>query len=73
MANQRGNYKVISNTDRQRIVDVYRERGDYQVLARQLGIARQTALNIVARFQRGAGVDLRARGGATKLRISLDR
>ena len=71
MANRRGNCNVVNNIDRQRLIDEHRDGGDYQVLARQLGIARQTARNIVLRFQRTGTVDLQTRGGAYKQSASI--
>ncbi len=72
MANQRRNYNVVNNIDRQRLVDAHRDGADYQVLAQQLGIARQTARNIVVRFQQTGTVDLQARGGARNSKIDAD-
>lgn len=60
---QRGAYQTISNVDRERLVDAFIEGRDYQELARNLNIARQTARNIIVNFMRNDRVERQNRGG----------
>ena len=58
--------------DRPRLVDAYTGSGDCQVLARQLGVARQTARNVVIWFRQRGDINLRARGGAHNIKIDVE-
>ena len=40
----RGNYRSVANVDRERLVSAFVEGRDYQVVAKDLGIARQILL-----------------------------
>ena len=46
----RGNYRSVANVDRERLVSAFVEGRDYQVVAKDLGIARQNARNIIVNF-----------------------
>ena len=56
--------RVISNIDKQRIVNAYLdENRDYVEAAGSLGIARGTAWSIIRRYQLTVNVIARVRGG----------
>ena len=58
----------ITDTDKQRIVDAYRNHENYVEVARVLGICQSSAYAIVRRYQRH-GVVSRPRGGSHNKRM----
>ena len=66
----RGTYHAVSDIDRQRLVDAFVERRDYQAVARALGIARQTARNIIVNFSMDGRVERLPRGGSRWKKIN---
>lgn len=66
---ERRRYNVIPDVDRQRLVTAFQDGQDYIQLAQRLGIARQTARNIIIRFRQRGNVLLRPRGGAHNRKI----
>lgn len=66
---RRGRYNVMTDVDRERLVAAFTNGRDYQQLAGQLGIARQTARNIIIRYEQRGNVHLRVRGGARNRKI----
>ena len=58
----RGPYQAVEDVDRNRLVTAYTENLDYQNVARDLGIARQTARNIIVNFNINGRVNRQLRG-----------
>ena len=65
----RGNYRSVANVDRERLVNAFVEGRDYQVVAKDLGIARQTARNIIVNFCKDGRVERRPTGGRRNQKI----
>lgn len=60
---QRGAYAKTSVTDRQRLIAAFNRDEDWVVLARQLGIKRQTAQSIISTFNDTGRIATLPRGG----------
>ena len=59
---QRVSYARISITDRQRLISAFEREEDWVLLARQLGVKRQTAQSIVSTFSDSGRVEALPRG-----------
>lgn len=58
--------------DRRRLVDAYDDNSDFVQLAKDLGIARQTANSIIWRYRDTGEMEPGPRGGARRLKIDED-
>ena len=65
---QRGHYNAVPNVDRQCIINAHINGRDFIHLAGQLGIARQTARDIVAVYERTGRVERLPRGGRRRIK-----
>ena len=68
----RGAYQTVEDVDRNRLVTAYTENRDYQKVAQDLGIARQTARNIIVNFNLHGRVNRQLRGGARRQKIDAE-
>ena len=68
----RGRYNRISNVDCARLVAGFQQGRDYIQLANELAIARQTARDIVRRFEINGQVEPAPRGGRRASKMDLD-
>lgn len=68
----RGPYQAVEDVDRNRLVTAYTENRDYQNVARDLGIARQTARNIIVNFNLNGRVNRQLRGGTRRQKIDAE-
>ena len=59
----RGRYQQVNPVDRNRIINVYEENGDYWTLSAQLGIKRQTVRNIILNFRETGRREALPKGG----------
>ena len=66
---QRGHCNTVPNVDRQRIINAYINGRFFIHLADELGIARQTARDIVAVYERTGRVERLPRGGRRRIKI----
>ena len=63
------NYRIVSDIDRSRIIDKYESGEDFLTTARELGINRTTAYQLIRKHQEGQQQDreIRVRGRKKKL------
>jgi transposase len=69
---QRNPYIKISALDRERLVNSYKDGGDWQNVARILGIKRQTARNVIAVYQRQTRIHTLPKGGDRRSLVDED-
>ena len=70
--NSRGIYNTVSNKARNMLIDFYLAEdndGQYLKYADSVGIKRQTARSIIARFMRDGQRDKQSRGGARRIKM----
>lgn len=59
----RGKNVTLSQIDRNRLIKVFNDGGDWQLCAKHLGIKRQTARNVIVIFQREGRCEVLPKGG----------
>lgn len=67
---QRGPYARISLVDRQRIVNAFRNGDNWKELARMMGLAKQTARNIVSTYVGTGRTDTMPKGGLRRIKLT---